>query len=317
MHKSGGLNADRPVLDPESDPLSAVEESRKRDSEPVASSSATSGLSQAKNQLVELNRHHLTVAKHTREHALSILGPSLHNNDSAIQETLKKLDTMKRELRTWAINEIHATMIAAAHSKGLKDVRTFSDIRDWWMQNCTEEAQDIVGYVQYGVWDSRPNWELELECKYMARKGWSYKETEGVPTKTTWAGTTETQEAKGFVACLIVDVKGDQVKKLQKAGSVVHGIVVRIKREAGQINEDNKWKKRTKGTFLRKQVEPKEKPAVKRRMRKAKKVRAAADSLVSSGEHSYDSTTTNESREVDTSDDSSRKVIWFAFSHLP
>lgn len=316
MPTSVTINDISPVLDPEQDPLpAAADESRKRDNEPVASSTSTQSGSahQAKTTSIELNRHHLTVRKHTREHALSILGPSLNNNEAAIQETLKKLDSMKRELRTWAINEIHATMIAAAHYKGLKDVRTFSDIRDWWTQNCDDEAQDNIGYIQYGVWDSRPNWELDLEQKYMARKGWTYKPTEGVATTTTWSGQTEAQEGKGFVACMIVDVKGDQVKKLQKAGSIVHGIVVRIKREACQINEENKWKKRAKGTFLKKQVEPKEKPAAKRRARKIKKVRVSADSSVTTGEGSDGETTTDdESHQDDSTTDTPPKVILFA-----
>jgi len=219
--------------------------------EDPASSASSSG-----KELTEIDRAYLLVGKHKREHVCSLLGPSMQRNEDAISNLLSHLESLKKELRDWAAGEIRARMLDEARKNKLP-VRHFGEIKRWWAKNCTANDQKVIARIAFGIWDDDPGWEFVLEENYMQLKKWKYKQAsldssastlESVENKAPAGGPSI--EPKGFVSRLITNVKGDQVKQLQEAGKKSHGINITISRSSSQINKDNKWKKRKKGTFV-------------------------------------------------------------------
>ena len=79
-----------------------------------AEAAASSADQQSDTHFTEVDRTYLLVAKHTREHVCSLLGPSLQMNEEAISNLMTKLEKLKAKLRDWAASEIHAKMLNEA-----------------------------------------------------------------------------------------------------------------------------------------------------------------------------------------------------------
>ena len=123
----------------------------------------------AQKDFVEVDRTYLLVARHTREHVCSLLGPSLQMNEDTISNLMTKLEKLKSELRDWAASEIRARMLNEALKFNLP-VRHFLEIKKWWAENCTEKDQQVITRIACGIWDVEPGWEYKLEHKYMLLK---------------------------------------------------------------------------------------------------------------------------------------------------
>ena len=212
----------------------------------------------AEKDFVEVDRTYLLVGRHTREHVCSLLGPSLQMNEDAISNMMTKLEKLKSDLRDWAASEIRAKMLNEA-LKWKLPVRNFREIKKWWADHGTDEAQQVIARIAFGIWDEDSGWEYKLERKYMRLKKWKYKKTPVILSPVLHSGTQEpgaeadaeetAPEPKGFVSRLLTNVKGDQVKQLQDAGKKGHGITITISRPSDTITKANKWKKRKKGEF--------------------------------------------------------------------
>jgi len=92
---------------------------------------------------------------------------------------------------------------------GITNLKTISDIKLYWATNCLDpNARQVISYVLFGYFDIRPGWDTALEKEFMRRKNWVYGDK-----------TNENKVKKGCIARLICEMKVEQTRRIQYAGS--------------------------------------------------------------------------------------------------
>ena len=199
----------------------------------AAVAAATEVIAHGAPKAFKFHRRYLTVDKITEAHARTILGPRNNGNyEKSVAALISKMTTMKTDIRRWAKCRVRQIMVNNAVAAGIPvKVKNFADIRNWWksLTSVTQKEIDIIGFVEFGGFTDIKGlrWDAYLESEYMQMKNWVYEDNKA--TASNDDGLRETEQ-KGFVASLIVNVKGDSVKQLQQGGMATHGYSVGVTR---------------------------------------------------------------------------------------
>jgi hypothetical protein len=130
-------------------------------------------------------------------------------------------------------------------------LRYFVDIKKWWATADHEDfkVRNSMFHICYGVFESKPGWELELEDEFMAEFNWGYipGTKEAVQTQSKRPGS----EIKGCIAKNFSHVKSELVKQFQKTGRACsHGLYILKSRHPDDCwTKDGKYVKREKGSY--------------------------------------------------------------------
>jgi hypothetical protein len=163
-------------------------------------------------------------------------------------DRITKTGRMKSDARAYAAESIWEIMIQEARRVGMEVdgrlVQSFDDIRESWKQDPSVEQEARVYAVTYGIFDRTPRWEIALEEKFMAARGWKYSDTAAPTIDEPSLTEKKIRQPKGCIAKNISNVKGDLVKQIGKPARLQHGSKVKIRRTKEEINEKNRYRKR-------------------------------------------------------------------------
>jgi hypothetical protein len=112
---------------------------------------------------------------HTNEDVLMNYGHRCANfTPMAMQKMCDKLDDERKEIRTWATNEIKKRMLKTAIMCGMEfgrdkmKVRQFNDIYTSWTDDCSDANARKMYMVLYGNFEGKhAHWSKNMEREYM------------------------------------------------------------------------------------------------------------------------------------------------------
>ncbi len=106
--------------------------------------------------------------------------------DEELRPYLKKLERQKEECLNWGKTEIEKIIMFRAVSLNLKDdtgfpIETFKNLQKYWQNAANYRSEsmfatiiDQLYFCCIGWSESHPNWQEEMEKKYLLKKGWIY-----------------------------------------------------------------------------------------------------------------------------------------------
>jgi len=95
-------------------------------------------------------------------------------------------------------------------------VHNFRQIKHYWASSDLPNAESNIFSIAYGIWENKPDWDMQLEITFMDENGWKYKM--GKDMSQPVQKHKREEDYKGCVAWLISHVKGDMVKQIQECG---------------------------------------------------------------------------------------------------
>jgi hypothetical protein len=155
-------------------------------------------------------------------HVHQVLGVGNHT-DEAVQKKLNQLVIRKKDVRTWAGQQIKSKMTQLAQQLGLTidgyPVRSFLDIKRWWSKQDIQrnrEARQNFFLIAYGFFEQNKDWDVHLEAAYMKTNNFAYCEES--KARLQKSNGRRGYKVKGCIARNIVMVKHELVKQFQKSG---------------------------------------------------------------------------------------------------
>ena len=201
----------------------------------AASVSSSNGASRKKNRVVP--RDYLPQDSCITDTHVASAYPDEYHKASEDQRNswLNAMIQERASCRSWAKIKIEDIFISEAHVQGLP-VDSLGDLKRVWRKDGSDATAEKMFQVLYGVFDRDPAWSKRLETEYME---------DFASVEYSKEGSTV-----GCFEALITHKKSALVVSVNNATKKSHGRRINISRPKSMINDDNKFDKREKGTFM-------------------------------------------------------------------
>jgi len=184
------------------------------------------------NEIVSVDKDYLPMVKDDSVREWVISKYNLQNEtEGNIQKWIQDLQQEKTSVRKMARDYVHCFFVEALKNRGVRNVRTMKEIKDYWRSN--KDDQNIIEtmkYVMFGYFDEKANWDKLVERKILHLLHKKYVEA-------------EENKKGGCIAKILREEKNEKVKQIQKPCKEEVKLGIRRKGVEGQ-NLGNKRRKK-------------------------------------------------------------------------
>jgi len=191
------------------------------------------------NEITTVDKDYLPMVKDNLVREWVIVKYSLQNaSEATIQKCIRDLQNEKTTVRKMAREYVHCFFVEALKNKGVKNVKTMKEIKDYWRSNKSDETTlETMKYVMFGYFDEKVNWDKLVERKILHLLHKKYREAED-------------HKRGGCIAKILREEKNEKVKQIQKPCKEEVKLGIRRKGDEGR---DRSNKRRKKGSVCQRE----------------------------------------------------------------
>jgi len=183
------------------------------------------------NEIHEVDKDYLPMVKDSMVRDWVIEKYKLESaTEDVINKMIQDLQDEKSQVRKLARDYVHCFLVEALRIKGLTNLRTMKEIKEYWVMNKdNERVIELMKYVMFGYFDERKNWDYLVEQKILQLLRKKYREAEG--------------RRKGCIAKILCEEKNEKVKQIQRPCKKDVTIGIRRKHGEGSVSRNKRRKK--------------------------------------------------------------------------
>jgi len=121
------------------------------------------------NEIHEVDKDYLPMVKDSMVRDWVIEKYKLESaTEDVINKMIQDLQDEKSQVRKLARDYVHCFLVEALRIKGLTNLRTMKEIKEYWVMNKdNERVIGLMKYVMFGYFDERKNWDYLVEQKIL------------------------------------------------------------------------------------------------------------------------------------------------------